>query len=104
MTCSSNINGVGGCASIPLPLFDKESHVAHATNYGGSASAPMNEGVGSTPMRSRLPALRASETFDFEVGGLHYHATISRCPEADRIAEIFFHLLWLNVLATVWNG
>jgi hypothetical protein len=40
-------------------------------------------------MRSRLPARRASETFGFEVGGLHYHATISRFPESGRIAEIF---------------
>jgi hypothetical protein len=40
-------------------------------------------------MRSRLPTRRASETFDFEVGGLHYRATISRFPEGGCIAEIF---------------
>jgi len=43
----------------------------------------------STAMRSRLPSRRASETFDFEVGGLHYRATISRFPEGGCVAEIF---------------
>jgi hypothetical protein len=43
----------------------------------------------STAMRSRLPARRASETFAFEVGGLHYRATISRFPEDGCVAEIF---------------
>ena len=43
----------------------------------------------NTAMRSRLPARRASETFDFEVGGLHYRATISRFPEGGCVAEIF---------------
>jgi hypothetical protein len=50
----------------------------------------MNDGISSsTAMRSRLPARRVSETFSFEVGGLHYHATISRFPEGDRVAEVF---------------
>jgi hypothetical protein len=43
----------------------------------------------STALRARLPARRASETFDFEVGGLHYRATISRFPEGGSVAEIF---------------
>jgi hypothetical protein len=43
----------------------------------------------NTATRSRLPARRASETFDFEVGGLHYRATISRFPEGGCVVEIF---------------
>jgi len=39
--------------------------------------------------RERLPARRASETFGFEVGGLHYRATVSRFPEGGCVAEIF---------------
>jgi ribonucleoside-diphosphate reductase alpha chain len=39
------------------------------------------------PARKRLPN-RASETFDFEVGGLHYRATISRFEDG-RIGKIF---------------
>ncbi len=39
-------------------------------------------------MRERLPNRRASETFDFEVGGLRYCATISRFEDG-RIGEIF---------------
>jgi hypothetical protein len=39
-------------------------------------------------MRARLPNRRASLTFDFEVGGLHYTATISRVAEG-RLGEIF---------------
>jgi hypothetical protein len=55
-----------------------------------AASVPMTEGLSSsTAKRSRLPPRRASETFRFEVGGLHYHATISRFTEGDRVAEIF---------------
>jgi hypothetical protein len=50
----------------------------------------MTDGMSSnTNMRSRLAARRASETFGFEVGSLHHHATISRFPESGRIAEIF---------------
>jgi hypothetical protein len=40
------------------------------------------------PARQRLPSPRASDTFDFEVGGLHYCATISRFADG-RIGEIF---------------
>jgi ribonucleoside-diphosphate reductase alpha chain len=43
----------------------------------------------STTRRSRLPARRASETFSFEIGGLHYRATVSRFPEDGCVAEIF---------------
>ena len=59
----------------------------------------MNDGMSSsTAKRSRLPPRRASETFRFELGGLHYHATISRFhyhatisrfTEGGRVAEIF---------------
>ena len=38
--------------------------------------------------RERLQNRRASETFDVEVSGLRYTATVSRFPDG-RIAEIF---------------
>jgi hypothetical protein len=38
--------------------------------------------------RERLPKRRASETFDFQVEGLHYCATISRFADG-RVGEIF---------------
>jgi hypothetical protein len=38
--------------------------------------------------RERLPNRRPSVTFPFEVGGLHYRATIS-CFADGRVAEIF---------------
>ena len=66
---------------------------------GAPVGAPMNDGMSSsTAKRSRLPPRRASETFRFELGGLHYHATISRFhyhatisrfTEGGRVAEIF---------------
>ena len=40
------------------------------------------------PVRERLPSRRASETFNFEVDGLHYCATISRFEDG-RLGEIF---------------
>jgi hypothetical protein len=39
--------------------------------------------------RSRLPSRRASVTFDFEMGSLHYRATISHFPAGGCVAEIF---------------
>jgi UDP-N-acetylmuramyl pentapeptide synthase len=39
-------------------------------------------------MRARLPNRRASLTFDFEVAGLSYTATVSRFPDG-RLGEIF---------------
>src|SRR5262249_41025959 len=42
----------------------------------------------TVPARERLPNRRASETFDFEVEGLRYHATVSRFADG-RIGEIF---------------
>ena len=49
----------------------------------------MTEGLSSsTAKRSRLPSRRASETFNFEVEGLHYCATVSRFADG-RIGEIF---------------
>ena len=38
--------------------------------------------------RERLPNRRASETFDFQVEGLHYCATVSHLADG-RIGEIF---------------
>jgi ribonucleoside-diphosphate reductase alpha chain len=38
--------------------------------------------------RKRLPNRRPSETFQFEVGGLHYDATISRFEDG-QLGEIF---------------
>ena len=38
--------------------------------------------------RERLPNKRLSETFEFEVFGLHYMATVSRFSDG-RLAEIF---------------
>jgi hypothetical protein len=38
--------------------------------------------------RKRLPNRRASVTFDIEMVGLHYRATISRFPNGD-LAEVF---------------
>ena len=52
------------------------------------ASALRGEGI-SSAKRSQLPSRRASETFGFEVGGLHYYGTISRFTEHGCIAEIF---------------
>jgi len=43
---------------------------------------------GPIPARERPPDRRASETFEFEVSGLHYSATISRFADG-RIGEIF---------------
>jgi hypothetical protein len=40
--------------------------------------------------RERLPNRRASTTFDFEVAGLHYTATVSRFSEG-RIGELFLN-------------
>jgi hypothetical protein len=49
-------------------------------------------GNASTPRtvlaRERLPNRRASETFDFQVEGLHYCATVSHLADG-RIGEIF---------------
>jgi hypothetical protein len=42
----------------------------------------------TAPARERLPNRRACETFRFEVGGLHYHATVSRFADG-RVGEIF---------------
>jgi len=39
-------------------------------------------------MRMRLPQRRAAETFEFEVGGLRYTATVGRFANG-RVAEIF---------------
>jgi hypothetical protein len=39
-------------------------------------------------MRMRLPHRRFSETFDLEVGGLHYTATVARFDDG-RIGELF---------------
>lgn len=38
--------------------------------------------------RNRLPDRRLAETFELEVGGLHYVATVSRFDDG-RLAEIF---------------
>jgi hypothetical protein len=38
--------------------------------------------------RKRLPNRRASTTFELEVGGLHYVATVSRFADG-RLAEVF---------------
>jgi hypothetical protein len=38
--------------------------------------------------RERLPNRRAAETFEVEVNGLHYTATVGRFAD-DRLAEIF---------------
>jgi hypothetical protein len=47
---------------------------------------------GGVPMtdRERLPDRRASITFDFEVGGLRYTATVSRFNDG-RIGELFIN-------------
>jgi hypothetical protein len=39
--------------------------------------------------RNRLPNRRLSETFNVEVAGLRYKATISRFPDGGGIAEVF---------------
>src|SRR5437588_1911722 len=39
-------------------------------------------------MRARLPNRRLAETFEFEVAGLHYTASVGRFADG-RIAEIF---------------
>src|SRR5512144_791112 len=41
-----------------------------------------------TPPRNRLPSRRLAETFEFEVCGLHYTATIGRFADG-RLAEVF---------------
>jgi hypothetical protein len=47
------------------------------------------EGISvNAAVRERLPNRRAAETFDVEVGGLRYRATIGRYPDG-RIGEIF---------------
>jgi hypothetical protein len=38
--------------------------------------------------RTRLPNRRPSETFELDIGGLHYTATVSRLSNG-RIAEVF---------------
>ena len=58
------------------------------SNAARPASALRREDI-SSAKRSRLPLRRASETFGFEVGGLHYYGTISRFPENGCVAEIF---------------
>jgi hypothetical protein len=40
------------------------------------------------PARQHLPARRAAETFELEIGGLRYTATIGRFADG-RVAEIF---------------
>jgi hypothetical protein len=40
--------------------------------------------------RQRLPNRRAAETFELEVSGLHYTATVARFPDG-RIAELFLN-------------
>jgi ribonucleoside-diphosphate reductase alpha chain len=42
----------------------------------------------SAPHRKRLRNRRASSTFEVEVGGLHYVATVSRFDDG-RLAEVF---------------
>jgi ribonucleoside-diphosphate reductase alpha chain len=44
----------------------------------------------ATRPRERLPSRRPAETFDLEVGGLWYTATIGRFPDG-RIGEIFLN-------------
>jgi len=41
-------------------------------------------------MRQRLPNRRLAETFDLEVAGLRYTATVGRFPDG-RVAEIFLN-------------
>ncbi len=41
-------------------------------------------------MRARLPHRRFAETFNFEVGGLHYVCTVGRFPDGG-VAEIFLN-------------
>lgn len=47
-----------------------------------------NQGGCVVTDRRRLPNRRAAETFEFEVGGLHYTATIGRFPDGS-IGELF---------------
>jgi hypothetical protein len=42
------------------------------------------------PSRQRLPDRRPAETFELEIAGLHYTATIGRFPDG-RIGEIFLN-------------
>ena len=42
------------------------------------------------PRRDRLPNRRASEVFEFEAGGLHYTASVSRFSDG-RIGELFLN-------------
>jgi hypothetical protein len=42
----------------------------------------------ATQLRERLPNRRLGETFELEIAGLHYTATIGRFPDG-RVAEIF---------------
>jgi hypothetical protein len=42
----------------------------------------------TAPQRERLPNRRGNTSFNFEVGGLGYVATVSRFPDG-RVAEIF---------------
>ena len=44
----------------------------------------------ATAHRERLPNRRASEVFEFEAGGLHYTASVSRFSDG-RIGELFLN-------------
>ena len=50
--------------------------------------------------RARLPNRRPAETFDLEVGGLHYTATIGRFADG-HVAEVFLSNHKINSAADV---
>ena len=51
-------------------------------------------------LRTRLPNRRAAETFDLEVAGLRYTATIGRFADG-RVAEVFLNNHRINSAADV---
>src|SRR5262249_22908970 len=93
---SIRINSIGKAASLVVedskngrPRF-RPARSAR----GGAVSRMRKNGLRGTDhrptARERLPNRRASETFNFNVKGLHYWATISRFAD-DRIGEIFLN-------------
>jgi hypothetical protein len=65
-----------------------EKSVAPPDNVNSLHRAPGGSKIGGGVMRERLPNRRVAETFEVEINGLRYTATVGRFADG-RIGEIF---------------
>jgi hypothetical protein len=95
----SVMNG-GACVGFLIRLgprgveaFDKDEKSLGSFPGASCATAAIEKSVASmfrvcSMSRQRLPSRRAAETFEIEISGLHYTATVGRFADG-RIGELF---------------